>query len=220
MPAMTSSPPIPVMKQRARGSMGASVESVALSGRAADVPSGEPFVRSPLMDEAGGLYGKLEERILARDQLGTSAVYYDLVRLGRPATEVVRETVRIHAPYTHVPYHQRIDNGFVRFVNNDHCLLSARTSLRLPGYLPKALAYLPMAQTLWYVPTGLDPWNQLLGKAPGHYTRVYNMAFSGAPAAPVAHWEDRPAATSGAALQERLDLWLTQVMRCEVEEAY
>src|SRR5262249_37331932 len=144
---------------------------MALSLRGMDAASGEPRAasRSDGMDEAGGLYAKLEERLLARDQVGTSAVFYDLVRLGRPRTEILRETVRIHAPYTHVPYHQRIDNGFVRFVNNDHCLLSARTSLRLPGYLPDTLAHLPAAQTLWYVPTGLDPWNQLLGKAPGHY---------------------------------------------------
>src|SRR2546426_1060784 len=121
------------------------------------------------MDQSGGLYAKLEERILARDQIGASAVYYDLVRAERPRAEIVGETVRIHAPYTHVPYHQRIDDGFVRFVNNDHCLLSARTSLRLPKLLSPALEYLPLAQTIWYVPTGLDPWNQLLGKMPGHY---------------------------------------------------
>src|SRR5437867_4931060 len=66
------------------------------------------------MDQAGGLYAKLEERILARDQIGASAVYYDLVRAKRPRAEIVRETVRIHAPYTHVPYHQRINDGFVR----------------------------------------------------------------------------------------------------------
>ena len=90
-------------------------------------------------------YAKLEERILARDQLGASQVYYDLVRAERPLAEILGETVRIHAPYTHVPYHQRIDDGFVRFVNNDHCLLSARTSVNLPGYLPDSLAYLPAA---------------------------------------------------------------------------
>ena len=117
------------------------------------------------------LYAKLEERILARDQVGASQVFYDLVRAERPLAEIVRETVRIHAPYTHVPYHQRIDNGFVRFVNNDHCLLSSRTSVRLPEFLPTSHRYLPMAQTIWYVPTGLDPWNQLLGRAPGHYGR-------------------------------------------------
>ena len=85
--------------------------------------------------------------------------------------EIARETVRIHAPYTHVPYHQRVDRGFFRFVNNDHCLLSTRSSLFLPAFVAPELAYLPMAQTVWYVPTALDQWNQLLGGAPGHYGR-------------------------------------------------
>src|SRR5215470_11890602 len=144
------------------------------------------------MDQAGGLYGKLEERILARDQVGASAVYYDLVRAGRPRAEIVRETVRIHAPYTHVPYHQRIDDGFVRFVNNDHCLLSARTSLRLPKLLAPALEYLPLAQTIWYVPTGLDPWNQLLGKMPGHYGGRGQKRDPNTPIAPPErHWPDQ-----------------------------
>ena len=86
---------------------------------------------APATTEAASLYGKLEERILDRDQRGASDVFYDLVRAGRPLAEMLGETVRIHAPYTHVPYHQRIDDGVVRFVNNDHCLLSARASLRL-----------------------------------------------------------------------------------------
>jgi hypothetical protein len=173
------------------------------------------------MDEAGGLYAKLEERILARDQVGASVVFYDLVRSGRPRTEILRETVRIHAPYTHVPYHQRLDNGFVRFVNNDHCLLSARTSLHLPRYLPAAQAYLPLAQTLWYVPTGLDPWNQLLGKAPGHYGGRGQKRDSRAQIArPERHWpEQEPLALEGP-FTERLNHWLTLVQRGEVVAAY
>ena len=51
------------------------------------------------------LYTALEERILDRDQKGASEVYYKLARSGRPLTEMLREAVRIHAPYTHVPYH-------------------------------------------------------------------------------------------------------------------
>src|SRR5918999_1592275 len=80
---------------------------------------------------ASGAYAKLEERVLARDQVGASDVLYDLLREERPLQEMLRETVRIHAPYTHVPYHQRLDDGLARFVNNDHCLLSARATLRL-----------------------------------------------------------------------------------------
>src|SRR6202790_47108 len=114
------------------------------------------------------LYEKLEERILARDQKGASDVYYDLVRAGRPMSEIVAEGVRINAPYTHVPYHERIDDGYVNFVNNDHCLLSARASLHLSKLLDGKLSGLPMAQTIWYIPTALDIWNQKVAKAPGH----------------------------------------------------
>src|SRR6266850_5366192 len=167
------------------------------------------------------LYAKLEERILARDQLGASQVYYDLVRAERPLGEILGETVRIHAPYTHVPYHQRIDNGFVRFVNNDHCLLSARTSVNLPNYLPDSLAYLPAAQTIWYVPTGLDPWNQLLGKAPGHYGRRAQKADPNAPVMrPERHWPDQEPLVLDGTFDERLNHWLTLVQRGEVLEAY
>src|SRR5437016_1284884 len=173
------------------------------------------------MDKAGGLYAKLEERILARDQVGTSAVFYDLVRAGRSRKEIIHETVRIHAPYTHVPYHQRIDNGFVRFVNNDHCLLSARTSVRLPAYLPSALEYLPLAQTIWYVPTGLDPWNQLLGKMPGHYGGRGQKRDPNTPVAPPEwHWPDQDPVTLDGPFEERLNHWLTLVQRGDVLEAY
>src|SRR5882762_6515432 len=86
------------------------------------------------------LYAKLEDRILARDQQGASEVYYDLVRERRPMKEIVAEAVRIHAPYTHVPYHERIDDGFVNFVNNDHCLLSARATLHLSKLLDGKLS--------------------------------------------------------------------------------
>ena len=99
--------------------------------------------------------------------------------------------MRIHAPYTHVPYHQRLDDGLVKFVNNDHCLLSERVGLPLASMIRPELAGLPMAQTVWYMPTGLDPWNQLIGKAPGHYTRLYDIKVNTAPPMPEAHWPDQ-----------------------------
>jgi hypothetical protein len=167
------------------------------------------------------LYAKLEERILARDQVGASQVFYDLVRAERPLAEIVRETVRIHAPYTHVPYHQRIDSGFIRFVNNDHCLLSARTSVRLPAFLPESLRFLPMAQTIWYVPTGLDPWNQLLGRAPGHYgRRAYKPDPNRPVVAPERHWADQEPLRLEGPFAERLNHWLTLVQRGDVVTAY
>jgi len=133
--------------------------------------------------EAAHLYDELEERLLARDQEGGSRIYYELLRRGRSLPEIMAEAVRIHAPYTHVPYHQRIDDGFPNFVNNDHCLLSSRAAINLQRMLPEKLAGLPLAQTIWYIPSGLDIWNQKILKAPGHYaTRGYKMPNATPPA--------------------------------------
>ena len=165
-------------------------------------------------------YARLEERILARDQIGASTVLYGLMKDKRPVTEIVAETVRIHAPYTHVPYHQRLDDGVVKFVNNDHCLLSERVALPLMSLLPAELAWLPLAQLVWYMPTGLDPWNQLLGKAPGHYTRLYEIKVDQTPPPPEAHWPDQEPLRVEGSLGERLNHWLTLVQRGEVLTAY
>jgi hypothetical protein len=167
------------------------------------------------------LYDKLEERILDRDQKGASDVYYDLIRAGRPMTEIIAEGVRIHAPYTHVPYHERIDDGYVNFVNNDHCLLSARASLQLSKLVPEDCAALPYAQTIWYIPTGLDIWNQKILKAPGHYARAPGWSMPpGPPPMPEVVWADQEAERLDGPLQERLDHWMTLVHRGNVLEAY
>src|ERR1700730_852932 len=162
--------------------------------------------RLPEVDSA---YARLEDKILERDQGGASDIFYDLVRGGVPIPQLVGQLVRIHAPYTHVPYHQRLDDGVVRFVNNDHCLLSSRAGLDLVPLMPPELTYLPFAQTIWYMPTGLDPWNQLIGKMPGHYVRLYEIKFEGKPPLPIdGTWP------------EKLNTWLTLVQRGEVINAY
>src|SRR5262252_454151 len=170
--------------------------------------------------EAAGLYRELEERLLARDQEGGGRVYYELLRRRRPLPEIMTEAVRIHAPYTHVPYHQRIDDGFPNFVNNDHCLLSARAAINLQKMLPETLAGLPLAQTIWYIPTGLDIWNQKILKAPGHYaTRGYKMPNT-EPPKPVVYWPDQEPLRETGPLNERLNHWLTLVERGQVIDAY
>ncbi|HUA56473.1 MAG TPA: hypothetical protein VMB81_30095 [Candidatus Sulfotelmatobacter sp.] len=165
------------------------------------------------------LYAKLEERIIARDQVGASEVYYELLKRGRPQTEILAEAVRIHAPYTHVPYHERIDEGFVNFVNNDHCLLSARAALHLAKLMPDEAAGLPVAQTIWYIPTGLDIWNQKIYKAPGHYSRRGEKHTGPAPM-PVVYWPDAEPQQLEGSLQERLGQWMTLVHRGQVMDAY
>ncbi|HEV2186891.1 MAG TPA: hypothetical protein VGR70_06770 [Stellaceae bacterium] len=168
---------------------------------------------------AEAAYARLEERIMARDPLGASEAFYDVVHAGQPLKEIIAEGVRIHAPYTHVPFHQRIDDGYPNFVNNDHCLLSARATLHLTKLMPRGLEMLPMAQTVWYIPTGLDIWNQKVNKAPGHYTRGFRGEIANPPA-PVVYWPDQEPLRENAPLRERLDSWLTLVERGEVIPAY
>jgi len=170
-------------------------------------------------NEAGALYAAMEERVLARDQKGASAIYYDLLRAGRPLNEMLCQAVRIHAPYTHVPYHERIDDGYVNFVNNDHCLLSARAAVNLAKLLPGRLADLPLAQTFWYMPTGLDIWNQKIVKAPGHYARGFAPP-PGPPPAPEVYWPDQEPTLLDGPLKQRLGQWMTLVHRGEVLQAY
>lgn len=174
---------------------------------------------SNIPTSAASLYGKLEERIMPRDQVGASQSFYDLVRAGRPLKEIIAEGIRIHAPYTHVPYHERIDDEYPNFVNNDHCLLSTRATINLTKLLPIGMAMLPMAQTIWYIPTGLDIWNQKMSKAPGHYTRGFTGKIVNPPA-PVIYWPDQEPLRSSAPLKERLGEWLTLVQRGEVINAY
>ncbi len=175
--------------------------------------------KSAIPTEARHLYDRLEDRILDRDQVGASEAYYKIAKLGRPLPEIVNEGVRIHAPLTHVPYHERIDQGFVNFVNNDHCLLSARATTHLAKLLPKELAGLPMAQTIWYIPTGLDIWNQKINKAPGHYARS-GKPIEGKPVTPVVHWPDQTAEHIQGSIDEKLDHWLDLVHRGHVLDAY
>ena len=177
-------------------------------------------MRDDKSTETRSLYDSLEDRILARDQVGASEAYYGLVRSGRPLPEIVGEAVRIHAPLTHVPYHERIDQGFVNFVNNDHCLLSrARHDASRAVLLPKRLAGLPMAQTVWYIPTGLDIWNQKINKAPGHYARG-GKPLDGPPVKPVVHWPDQEPEHIEGSIDDKLDHWLDLVHRGHVLEAY
>lgn len=169
----------------------------------------------------GYLYEQLEERILERDQVAASNVFYDLVRAGRPLPELLRETVRIHAPYTHTPHHQRIDNGVVRFVNNDHCLLSGRVSLRLAQLVRPEYDLLPMAQTVWYIPTGLDPWNQLRGKMPGHYARgQFKPEEHPVVPPPQVHWDEQEPVYLEGDINHRLNQWLSLVQVNDVPGAY
>jgi hypothetical protein len=65
---------------------------------------------SNIPSSAASLYGTLEERITARDQVGAGQAYYEQVRAGRPLPEIIAEDMRVHAPYTN-PHKERLGGG-------------------------------------------------------------------------------------------------------------
>ena len=159
---------------------------------------------------------------MARDQIGASNVYYDLVRAGRPLNEIVAEGVRIHAPYTHVPYHERIDDGYPNFVNNDHCLLSARATVNLAKMVPARSG----ACCRWHRPSGTSRAASISGtrRSTRRPATTPACAASSAsmekPPAPVVYWPDQEPMHQDGPLKERLNNWMTLVHRGQVVDAY
>jgi hypothetical protein len=127
-----------------------------------------------------------------------------MMREGRDLAELLLHAINTTAPYLHVPSHVRVKGGEMSLVNYDHCFLALRGSLRMMRYLPMPWTHLPMAQAIWYFPQGLDVWNQLHGRFPGHY--AYSAGYKEFPpdARPAVWFEDREPLLEGTA-QERLD---------------
>jgi hypothetical protein len=91
---------------------------------------------------------------------------------GRALPEMVRTAVAAAAPFVQVPSHMmRQPNGEMRGVNYDHTVLGWRGALKLTAHLSGKRSLLPTVQAMWYVPQGLNIWEQIICEFPGHYAR-------------------------------------------------
>src|SRR5262245_65625187 len=110
----------------------------------------------------------LTEAILERDQPRTADLFFRMVtREGRSLGDALAVVAAAEAPFVQVPSHVNVRDGQITLVNNDHTILGLRTSVHLAPYLPESHRLLPLLQSVWYIPAGLDLWNQLLGRYPG-----------------------------------------------------
>ena len=121
--------------------------------------------------EAGAV-GQFQEALVEANYSLTTDRFLQLLRDGqRPAT-LVRDALNAAAPFLTVPSHVMVNpQGEFMGVNYDHCVLGLRASHRMVPYLPRDHQMLSMAQAVWYMPQGLDVWDQLLCEFPGHYAR-------------------------------------------------
>jgi len=90
----------------------------------------------------------------------------------RPLKDMIGSAIAAAAPYVQVPSHlMRLPNGELRGVNYDHTILGWRGAISLMGELKGARSVLPSVQAMWYVPQGLNVWEQVICEFPGHYAR-------------------------------------------------
>ena len=83
------------------------------------------------------------------------------------------------------------------------------------------MRYLPMAQTIWYVPNRPGPLEPTARACAGHYgRRTYKPDAHKTVPRPQAHWPDQEPRSLEGSYDERLNHWLTLVQRGEVLEAY
>lgn len=91
---------------------------------------------------------------------------------GHSMKAMVREAIAAAAPYVQVPSHMmRLPSGEMRGVNYDHTILGWRGAISLMGELGGTRGILPNVQAMWYVPQGLNVWEQVICQFPGHYAR-------------------------------------------------
>ena len=87
-------------------------------------------------------------------------------------------------------------------------------------YLPESHRLLPLLQSVWYIPAGLDIWNQLLGKYPGRYATMKGMNVPPPSYGPVVWNQDQAPIREGGTVDERLNAHMLATMGGEVRRSY
>ena len=178
-----------------------------------------PMTREQMRQDT--FFDGLTEAILERDQPRTADLYFQMVaRQRRSAADALGVLTTAEAPFVQVPSHINMRDGQITLVNNDHTILGLRTSAGLSPFLPEAYRLLPLLQSVWYVPVGLDIWNQLLGRYPGRYATMKGMVVPPPSYGPVVWNQDQDPITPEGSAEEKLHAHLIATMSGDVRHSY
>src|SRR5437762_4617635 len=141
-------------------------------------------------------------------------------REGRSVGEALSVVTEAEAPFVQVPSHIDVRDGQITLINNDHTILGLRTSAHLAPFLPEPYRLLPFLQSVWYIPAGLDIWNQLRGRYPGRYATMKGMNVPPPSYGPVVwHQQQAPIVEEGT-IDERLHAHMIATMSGDVRRSY
>jgi hypothetical protein len=166
-------------------------------------------------------FGALTEAILERDQARTADVFFGMVQgQGRSVGEALSIVMAAEAPFVQVPSHINVRDGQITLINNDHTILGLRTSVSLMPFVPEKYRLLPLLQSVWYIPAGLDIWNQLLAKYPGRYAMMKGYEVPPPDHGPMVWNEHQEPIVRQGTIEERLHEHLIATMSGDVQRSY
>jgi hypothetical protein len=161
------------------------------------------------------------DAILQHDQTRTADLFFRMVRReDRSVGDALSVVTAAEAPFVQVPNHIDVRDGQITLINNDHTILGLRTSAALTPYLPESHRLLPLLQSVWYIPAGLDIWNQLLGRYPGRYATMKGMNVPPPSYGPVVWNEDQEPIVEPGTLDQRLHSYMIATMSGDVRRSY
>src|SRR3989440_5427299 len=164
---------------------------------------------------------RVTEAILERDQPRTADLFFRMVtQEGRSLSDALDVVTRAEAPFVQVPSHINVRDGQITLINNDHTILGLRASAYLMPYLPEKYRLLPLLQSVWYIPAGLDIWNQLLGKYPGRYATMKGINVPPPSYGPVVWQQDHEPIREQGTIEERLHAHMIATVSGDSRRAY
>src|SRR6266436_2279770 len=163
----------------------------------------------------------LTEAILERDQPRTTDLFFGMVaRDGCSVGEALSVVTAAEAPFVQVPSHINVRDGQITLINNDHTILGLRASTYLMPFLPEQYRLLPLLQSVWYIPAGLDIWNQLLGKYPGRYATMKGMQVPPPTYGPAVWNQEQEPITPEGTDEEKLHEHLVATVSGDAQRSY
>lgn len=166
-------------------------------------------------------FDALTDAILTRDQARTTDLFFQMVaRDGRTMNEALSVVAEAEAPFVQVPSHINVRDGQITLINNDHTILGLRASTSLMPFLPQEYRLLPLLQSVWYIPAGLDIWNQLRGRYPGRYALMKGMDVPPPSYGPAVWNQDREPLVEDGSIEERLNEYMLATVRGDVQRSY
>src|SRR6266478_5529422 len=87
-------------------------------------------------------------------------------------------------------------------------------------FVPEAYRLLPLLQSVWYIPAGLDIWNQLLGRYPGRYATMKGMNVPPPNYGPAVWNQEQEPITPAGTPEEKLHQHLVATMSGDVRRSY